>query len=153
VFSKVYGLPTISLRYFNVFGPQQDPSGAYAAVIPKFIMKIMKQQSPVIYGNGEQSRDFTFIDNIVKANILAAEKTQVTGVFNIACGTRITLNELARQLMDIIDIHVDIKYDDPRPGDIVHSLADISKARALLDYHPSSSIRDGLMETVSWFES
>ena len=152
VFSSIYGLPTTSLRYFNVFGPRQNPSGAYAAVIPKFIMKIKKRESPVIFGDGNQSRDFSYIDNVVQANILAGEKTQVTGIFNVACGTRVTVNELAHHLMDLLSVSVDIKYENPRPGDIKHSLADITKAQDLLGYDPPVSIQEGLKETVTWFQ-
>ncbi len=152
VFNTVYGLKTVALRYFNVFGPRQDSNGEYAAVIPKFIQLISEHQSPIIYGDGEQSRDFTFIDNVVSANIKAAEHRNVTGTFNVACGTAITVNDLAKQLMDIIGNTVDIVYEPPRPGDIKHSLADSSKAEHAFDYQPIVSINDGLKETVQWFQ-
>jgi UDP-glucose 4-epimerase len=152
VFTSVYGLKTVSLRYFNVFGPRQDPSSAYAAVIPKFISLMYQSKSPVIYGDGEQSRDFTFIDNVVQANVKAAEHTSVTGVFNTACGTKITINDLAKELMDIIGIHVDILYESPQSGDIKHSLADNAKAKKAFGYEPTVSIADGLKRTVSWFK-
>jgi UDP-glucose 4-epimerase len=151
VFTSVYGLKTVSLRYFNVFGPRQDPSSAYAAVIPKFISLMYQSKSPVIYGDGEQSRDFTFIDNVVQANVKAAEHTSVTGVFNTACGTKITINDLAKELMDIIGTHVDIIYEPSQSGDIKHSLADNSKAKKAFGYEPTVSITDGLKRTVSWF--
>jgi len=152
VFTGVYGLKTVALRYFNVFGPRQDPHGAYAAVIPKFIKLISQHESPVIYGDGAQSRDFTFIGNVVQANIKAAEHKQVTGVFNVACGTKITVNDLAKELMNIIGNQVEITYESPRPGDIKHSLADSSKAKNAFDYEPNVSIKEGLRETVSWFQ-
>lgn len=152
VFTNVYGLKTVSLRYFNVFGPRQDPSGAYAAVIPKFIELISHGKSPIIYGDGKQSRDFTFIDNVVQANIKAAEHTNVIGVFNAACGTTITVNDLAKELMDIIGKQVDIIYESVRKGDIKHSLADSSKAKEVFGYEPTVSIEKGLKETIEWFQ-
>jgi len=152
VFTGVYGLKTVALRYFNVFGPYQDPSGAYAAVIPKFINLISHSKSPIIYGDGTQSRDFTFIDNIVQANIKAAENTDISGVFNAACGTKITVNDLAKEIMNIMGIEVDIIYEQPRMGDILHSLADSSKAKNSFGYEPTISITEGLQETVEWFQ-
>jgi len=152
VFTGVYGLKTVALRYFNVFGPYQDPAGAYAAVIPKFIDLISQGKSPIIYGDGSQSRDFTFIDNVVQANIKAAENPDISGVFNTACGTKITVNDLAKELMNIIGREVDIIYEPPRTGDILHSLADSSKAKNSFDYEPTVSINDGLKETVAWFQ-
>lgn len=151
VFTNVYDLKTVSLRYFNVFGPRQDPNSEYAAVIPKFIKLIAENKSPIIYGDGEQSRDFTYIDNVVQANIKAAEHSTVTGVFNAACGSKMTVNELARELMDIIGNQVDVTYEPPRPGDIKHSLADSSKAQQAFDFNPDMSIKEGLQETVKWF--
>ena len=151
VFTEVYGLKTVALRYFNVFGPRQDPTSEYAAVIPKFIKLINQGKSPVIYGDGEQSRDFTFVDNVVQANIKAAEHTDVTGVFNAACGSKMTVNELAQELMRIIGKEVEVTYEPPRPGDIKHSLADSSKAKEQFDFDPQVSIKKGLEETVSWF--
>jgi len=151
VFTKVYDLQTVSLRYFNVYGPWQDPKGAYAAVIPKFIANINNNKSPTIYGDGMQSRDFTFIDDVVQANIKAAEST-ATGVFNIAVGRRITINNLAELVMEITGKAFDIVYSDPRPGDIKHSLADISKAKNHFGYNPGFEIKNGLKETVKWFQ-
>jgi len=151
VFTGVYGLKTVSLRYFNVFGPRQDPQSEYAAVIPKFIRLISNGRSPIVYGDGEQSRDFTFIDNVVQANIKAAEHDDVTGVFNAACGTSMTVNELAKELMDIIGKQVDIVYEPPQTGDIKHSLADSTKAKEAFGYEPKVSIKEGLKETVAWF--
>ncbi len=151
VFSNVYNLSTVSLRYFNVYGPRQDPTGDYAAVIPKFITRVTNDKSPIIYGDGTQSRDFSFIDDVVQANILAAE-SRASGVFNIAFGNRITINALAELIMEIIGKNLDIIYDNPRPGDILHSLADISKAKNHFNYKPEFDIKDGLKETVKWFQ-
>ena len=151
VFSDVYNLATASLRYFNVFGPKQDPSSEYAAVIPKFIGSILNDKSPIVYGDGEQTRDFTFVDDVVNANILAAESMS-TGVFNIAGGKRISINDLAGLIMEILDKDLDITHIEPQPGDIKHSLADISKAREQIKYMPKFNVKDGLKETVKWFQ-
>lgn len=151
VFSGVYGLPTACLRYFNVFGPRQDPLGDYAAVIPKFISRLLHGESPVVYGDGLQTRDFTFVKDVVQANIKAAESTAM-GVFNIACGSRIRLTELADMLIRLSGASVQVKYEDDRPGDIKHSLADISKAQKSMGYKPEYSLKDGLKETFVWFQ-
>jgi len=151
VFSDVYNMATASLRYFNVFGPRQDPSSEYAAVIPKFIGSILNDKSPIVYGDGEQTRDFTFVDDVVNANILAAESTS-EGVFNIAGGKRISINDLAGLIMEILDKDLDITHIEPQPGDIKHSLADISKAREQIKYMPKFNVKDGLKETVKWFQ-
>ena len=151
VFSIVYGLPTVSLRYFNVYGPRQDPAGEYAAVIPNFIMKVLDDKSPIIFGDGEQTRDFTFVDDVVNANILAAE-SKTCGVFNVAGGKRITIKSLAGLIMKIIGKKLEIKYENPRPGDIKHSLADITKAKNDFNYKPKIDIEKGLIETVKWFQ-
>jgi len=151
VFSEVYNLETASLRYFNVFGPRQDPSSEYAAVIPKFIGSVLNDKSPIVYGDGEQTRDFTFVDDVVNANILAAESLS-TGVFNIAGGKRISINDLAGLIMEILDKDLDITHIEPQPGDIKHSLADISKAREQIGYMPKFNVKDGLKETVKWFQ-
>lgn len=148
-FTEIYGLPTVCLRYFNVFGPRQDPKSQYAAVIPKFINAMLKGESPMIYGDGEQSRDFTFITNVVDANILACKSSE-TGTFNIACGRKIVLNDLVFMLNDIIGKEIESVYIDPRPGDIKHSLADISKAKSL-GYNPKSNFKEELKETIAYF--
>jgi nucleoside-diphosphate-sugar epimerase len=150
--SDLYDIDTVALRYFNIFGPRQDPSGEYAAVIPKFLNLMLDGERPVIYGDGEQSRDFTYIDNVVKANVLAAEGDVTGEVFNAACGGRVTVNELVEMLNELLDTDIDPIYDDPRPGDIRHSHADISKARELLGYEPEVEFEDGLERTVEWFE-
>jgi len=149
VFQEIYGLQTISLRYFNVFGARQDPNSQYAAVIPKFITSIMKDEPPVIYGDGEQSRDFTFVKHVVDANILACESDK-TGIFNIACGRRITINQLVDMINEILGKEVEPVYTEGRPGDIKHSLADISRARSF-GYDPKSNFKEELKNTVKWF--
>jgi len=151
VFAEVYRLSTVSLRYFNVYGPWQDPASEYAAVIPRFISRVLNGESPVIFGDGSQTRDFTFVRDAVNANILAAKST-ATGVFNIAGGRRISINELAQLVMRIIGKDVDVVYDDPQPGDIMHSLADISKAKEELGYEPGFDLTKGLEETLKWFQ-
>ncbi|NLL11681.1 MAG: SDR family oxidoreductase [Methanomicrobiales archaeon] len=150
VFSELYGLQTVSLRYFNVFGPRQDPQSEYAAVIPKFITKILGHESPVIYGDGSQTRDFTFVKDVVLANIQAMESS-VEGIFNIAYQDRIDLNALAAMIMDIVGIHVPVLYEPPRPGDIHDSLADVRKAKESFGYEPKYTVRTGIEQTVDWF--
>jgi UDP-glucose 4-epimerase len=151
VFTEVYYLPTICLRYFNVYGPHQDKKSEYAAVIPKFIASVLNNNSPVIFGDGKQTRDFTFVKDAVNANILAAESKE-TGVFNIAYGKRISINKLAKSIMNIIGKQIKPKYTAPRSGDILHSLADISKAKRKLGYVPKIEIKEGLEETIIWFQ-
>ncbi len=154
VFYELYGLETVSLRYFNVFGPHQDPNSQYAAVIPKFITAMLNDESPVIFGDGEQSRDFTYIQNNVDANLLACEVAGVAGkMFNIASGKRITLNQLIATLNEIIGKNLEPIYTKPRSGDIMHSLADITLAREILGYKPRYGFEDGLKNTVEWFDN
>ena len=149
VFSEIYELPTVSLRYFNVFGPRQDPNSQYAAVIPIFIDKILKNESPVIYGDGEQSRDFVSVKHVIAANIMAAE-SKLTGAFNIGLGKSTTINQLVEMINEIIGKDVKPVYEKERPGDIKYSLADISKAKAL-GYDPKADFKEELTETVDWF--
>lgn len=151
VFSEVYDFPSVCLRYFNVYGPRQDSSSEYAAVVPKFITNVASDKPPVIYGDGKQTRDFTFVDDVVQANFLAAENT-ARGTFNIAGGKGITINELAHSIMRIMGKELDVVHENPRPGDIMHSLADISKAKKELGYEPSFTLLKGLEETVKWFQ-
>lgn len=160
IFSKTYGLETIGLRYFNVFGRQQDPNGAYAAVIPKFVIQLVNHESPTINGDGNFSRDFTYIDNVIEANILSliAKKPEaVNTVYNVAYGERTTLNELISLLMEYLsefDATInDIKpnFGPERSGDVPHSLASINKARKLLGYNPEYDINKGLKEAVTWY--
>jgi UDP-glucose 4-epimerase len=150
VFSEVYGLKTACLRYFNVYGPRQNPESQYAAVIPRFITRVLANEPPVIYGDGEHTRDFTFVKDVVKANILAMN-SQAEGVFNIACGKRVSLNELAGKIMEITGIRLDTIYDEPRQGDVRDSLADITQARREMGYEPGYDLDLGLKETIEWF--
>lgn len=150
VFTALYGLPTVALRYFNVFGPKQDPTSQYAAVIPNFITRILAGEPPVIHGDGRQTRDFTFVRDVVRANILAAESDAV-GVFNVACQKRIDLIELAGTIMDLVGTRVDPIHEASRPGDVRDSLADISRAADAFGYAPAYTLNDGLKETIQWF--
>lgn len=160
IFSRTYGIETIGLRYFNVFGRKQDPNGAYAAVIPKFVMQFMKHESPVINGDGNYSRDFTYIDNVVQMNELAMTTQNpeaVNTVYNTAFGDRTTLNDLVGYLKQFLAGHdpaiaeVEVVHGPNRAGDIPHSLASIDKAKSLLGYNPAFSMRDGLKEAVKWY--
>lgn len=160
IFSKTYGLETIGLRYFNVFGRRQDPNGAYAAVIPLFVKKFMNHESPVINGNGDYSRDFTYIDNVIQMNERAMTTDNlaaVNTVYNTAVGDRTTLNQLVAYLKEFLTEYdaeiakVEIIYGPNRQGDIPHSLASIDKARQLLGYEPTHVIREGLKEAVKWY--
>ena len=160
IFSKTYGIETIGLRYFNVFGRRQDPNGAYAAVIPKFVMQFMKYESPIINGDGDYSRDFTYIDNVIQMNelaILAQNKDAVNTVYNTAYGDRTTLNDMVYYLKKILAeldnkiADVQVIHGPNRVGDIPHSLASIDKAKQLLNYNPNYSFQDGLKEAVKWY--
>lgn len=160
VFKKTYNFDTIGLRYFNVFGRRQDPDGAYAAVIPKFVMQFMAHKSPVINGAGEYSRDFTYIDNVVLMNLLAlasANKEAQNQIYNTAFGERTTLNDLVMYLKKYLSdfdpkiSDIEVKYGDYRKGDVPHSLASIKKAKELLNYNPKFSMKDGLEEAVKWY--
>ena len=153
VFNNIYDLKTVCLRYFNVFGPRQDPHSAYAAVIPLFISLVLSGKPPIIFGDGEQTRDFSYVRDVVKANIQAAE-SQATGIFNLGSSQRITINELVNLILDLAN-NRDIKpvYQEPRSGDIVHSLSDISKAKAAFGYNPEYSFKKGLEETFNYSRS
>ncbi len=148
-FSDLYGLETTALRYFNIFGPGQDPDGEYAAVIPKFIHLMRDGERPIIYGDGEQSRDFTYIENAVQANILAAKSDCSGEAMNVGCGDNTTINSLIEQLNEVLGTDIDPEHGDPRPGDVRHSHADVSKARELIGYEPSVGFREGLEQTVA----
>jgi UDP-glucose 4-epimerase len=153
VFAALYGLETVSLRYFNVFGPRQDPKSEYAAVIPKFITAALRKERPVVYGDGEQTRDFCYVDNTVRANLLAASAPRkLRGeVVNIACGERTSLNQLLRYVGELTGGPIDPDYRDPRAGDVRDSLADVGAARELIGYVPKVSLREGLERTVEAF--
>lgn len=152
IFSQIYGLETVALRYFNVFGPRQDPTSQYSAVIPKFIRLIMADKEPVIYGDGSQSRDFTFVENNVWANIQACTAPKAAGeVINIACGERYTLIELVQMINEILGKNIEPKFETDRAGDVKHSLAGIKKAKELLSYEVRVDFREGLRRTVEYF--
>ena len=153
LFSNLYGLETVSLRYFNIFGPKQDPTSIYSAVIPRFIDALLEGRSPIIYGDGEQSRDFTYIDNVVQANLMAMEMERLNGeVVNIACGQRTSLNQLLDILKNILGLNISAIHEEPRKGDVKHSLADIQKAKMILDYEPQLDTRMGLIKTIEFFQ-
>jgi len=153
VFNRVFGLSTVSLRYFNIFGPRQDPFSQYAAVIPIFITKIIQGERPVIFGDGEQSRDFTYVTNIVEANRLAIEASEISGeVINVACGDKTTVNQLFETIRKLLQKDLAPIHEEPRPGDIRHSFADIAKAREVLKYEPKISLGEGLQETIRWYQ-
>jgi UDP-glucose 4-epimerase len=153
-FYRCYGLETVALRYFNIFGPRQDPSSPYSGVLAKFITLMLRGEQPTIFGDGEQSRDFTYIDNAVEANLLACEApaSEAAGkVFNVATGRRITLNETVKMLQTLTSYFGETMYAPERGGDIKHSLADISKAEAHLRYRPKVNFEEGLRLTVEWY--
>jgi len=153
LFSQLYSLETVSLRYFNVFGPKQDPNSIYSAVIPRFIDALLEGHPPIIFGDGEQSRDFTYIDNVVQANLLAMHVDRLNGeAINIACGKRTSLNQLLAILYDIFGSKVSPIYQEPRKGDVRHSLADIRKGKQILNYEPNVGIEAGLKKTVEYFK-
>lgn len=152
VFSSVFGLETISLRYFNVFGPHQDPASQYAAAIPAFVTAILQDRRPTVYGDGEQSRDFTYIDNVVEANLLAARARKTHGeVVNVACGEAVTVNAIIEAINDLLGKHIRPIYEPSRPGDVKHSLADITAARNLIGFNPIVLFREGLEKSIDWY--
>jgi nucleoside-diphosphate-sugar epimerase len=154
LYNDLYGLETVSLRYFNVFGPSQDPWSEYSAVIPKFATRLQSRQTLVVFGDGEQSRDFTYVDNVVEANILAIKVQRTAGaVINVGCGESLTLNRLIRFLEEILHVQAVVDYEPPRRGDVRHSLADISLARDVLGYQPKVTLVEGLRRTVEFFAS
>ncbi len=153
VFASLYGLETVSLRYFNIFGPRQDPKSEYAAVVPKFVTAALRNERPVVFGDGEQTRDFCFIENAVRANLLAATSSRKLAgqVVNIACGERISLNKLLEYLRGLTGAALEADHRPGRPGDVRDSLADVSAARELLGYEPSVDVREGLKRTLEAF--
>ena len=152
VWSRLYGVETVSLRYFNVFGPRQDPASQYAAVIPKFILAALERRPLEVHGDGQQSRDFSYIDNVVEANLLAARAPDVAGeVFNAACGNRVSLLEIIELLEKVLDHPLERYHTPPRPGDVRHTQADIKKAERLLGYVPLVGFEEGLRRTVDFF--
>jgi len=153
VFNRVFDLETVCLRYFNVFGPNQDTKSEYATVIPKFINVMLKNQSPTIFGDGKQTRDFIYVKNVVEASVLAMKKKKAVGeIFNIASGIKTNLNELVEKINEILDKTIEPIYTNPRRGDIEHSVADIKKAEKLLDYKVKYSLEKGLRDTTEFFK-
>jgi nucleoside-diphosphate-sugar epimerase len=151
VFTQIYGLETVALRYFNVFGPRQDPTSEYSAVIPKFVNAMLRGESPLIYGNGTQSRDFTFVENVVQANLLACKikNFPVSGqVFNIACGKAVTLNDLVDTINQVLATNIKPEYTDKRPGEVLHSLANVGKANQFLDYEVKVDFKQGIKRVI-----
>lgn len=155
VFTQLYGLDTVILRYFNIFGPKQDPNSQYSAVIPKFLGLILRNRRPTIYGDGKQSRDFTYVENVVLANLKAceSEKLPEERIFNCACGNQISVMDLASELSRILDKDISPIFSQPRPGDVRHSFADVSRAVHFLDYSPSVQFQEGLKRTAEWFSN
>jgi UDP-glucose 4-epimerase len=153
VYARAFGVETVVLRYFNVFGPRQDPNSQYAAVIPRFVTAALEGRRPVIFGDGTQSRDFCFIDNVIEANLLAADAREASGkVFNVACGRATDLNQVVKLIASALDIPLDPTYETGRVGDVKHSLADISAARKILGYTAAVSFEDGLLRTIEWYK-
>ena len=154
IFWKLYGLETICLRYFNVFGPKQDPNSQYSAVIPKFIGAMLKNEKPVIFGTGEQSRDFTFVENVVSANLLAVKAEKGFGeVFNVGCGEQISLSQLLDIIKEILGKDIEPEYKEFRMGDVLHTRADISKGKEFIGYAPKINTKEGLTKTVEWYKN
>jgi nucleoside-diphosphate-sugar epimerase len=155
VFWDVYGLQTVSLRYFNIFGPRQDPTSQYGAVIPKFVSAILEGKGPTIFGDGSQSRDFTYIDNVVHANLCACEAPDSCAgqLVNIACGERIDLVELVRVVNGVLGTSLEPVFEPERVGDVKHSLADIQKARDVIGYEPQVSFAEGIRRTIEWYQA
>jgi UDP-glucose 4-epimerase len=152
-FSAVFGVQTVALRYFNVFGPRQDPRSQYAAVIPRFITAVLAGEPPLIFGDGEQSRDFTYVENVIDANLLAMEADGVDGMtMNVACGERVTLNQLVAELGRLTGREATPRFVEPRPGDVRHSHADITLARTHLGFDPAVSLAEGLARTLAHFD-
>lgn len=153
LFWKAFGLETVSLRYFNVFGPRQDATSQYSGVLAKFIPAVLKGRTPVIYGDGLQSRDFTYVANVVQANLLACTAPGIAGgVFNVACGDRITVNSMLEQINGITGRSIAPEYAPPRPGDILHSQADIDRAASKMGFAPQVTFEDGLRRTIAWYK-
>ncbi|NPA48456.1 MAG: SDR family oxidoreductase [Thermodesulfobacteria bacterium] len=155
IFPSLYGLETVVLRYFNVFGPRQDPKSQYAAVIPKFITALLRGEAPVIFGDGEQTRDFIFVEDVVRANLLACQagKEAVGQVINVAGGKAISVNQLYRLIAGIIGTDLQPRYAPPRPGDVRHSLADVARAQRLLGLKELTPLEEGLRRTIAWYRA
>jgi UDP-glucose 4-epimerase len=154
LYHQIYGLETVCLRYFNVFGPRQDPKSQYSAVIPRFITRLLTNQAPIVFGDGDQTRDFTYITNVIDANWTAATHPKAVGeVFNIGCGEQTSLNALLGTLNAILGTDAKPIYEPPRTGDVRHSVADVGKAKNLLGYSPAVSLKEGLEKVLSWYRT
>lgn len=155
IFWETYGLPTVGLRYFNIFGPRQDPTSQYSAVIPKFITALLAGKQPTIFGDGETSRDFTYVENVINANLLACTASDRSNgrTMNIACGERITLNDLVKVINRALGTDLSPKYEPERGGDVKHSLADVSLAKDLIGYTPKVLFAEGIQRTIDWYKS
>lgn len=152
VFYKLYGLETVCLRFFNIFGPKQNPHSQYASAIPKFIKAIVNNQSPIIFGDGKQTRDFTYIQNVVNATLLGCKEKNAAGeVINVGYGKEVSVLELVETINKVLNKNIKPKFTDPRPGDIRHSYADITKAKKILDYYPKINYKQGLKRTIKWY--
>jgi len=153
VFHRVYGLSTVALRYFNVFGPRQDPASQYAAVVPRFVVAMLEGEPPTVYGDGHQSRDFIYVANVVQANLLACESSNGAGqVFNVGSGERHTLLELVSHLHQILGANIEPQFTDPLPSDVRHSQADVGQIQRTIGYQPDTSFYEGLERTVAWYQ-
>jgi nucleoside-diphosphate-sugar epimerase len=151
-FCEVFGLETVSLRYFNVFGPHQDPTSQYAAAIPAFVTAMLRDEPPTVFGDGQQSRDFTYVDNVVEANLLAGRASHTAGeVLNVACGQAVTVNDVIGAINELLGKNIEPVYTDPRPGDVKHSLADITLAERTINYKPTIQFRQGLQMSIDWY--
>jgi len=151
-FYECFGLQTVSLRYFNVFGPRQDPKSQYAAAIPAFVTAILQDRRPVVYGDGEQSRDFTFVENVIEANVLAAGAPETHGeVVNVACGASVTINQIIARINELLGKSVEPVYEPMRAGDVMHSLADVRRAKEVIGYTPQVFFDDGLQRAIAWY--
>jgi nucleoside-diphosphate-sugar epimerase len=149
LYSELYGLETVALRYFNVFGPRQNPASEYAAVVPRFVVACLRGVAPVVYGDGEQTRDFTFVEDAVRANLLAADAPGAAGqMVNVAGGQRVSLNRLLREIGELCGVSPSPRHEPARPGDVRDSLADLSRARSLIGYEPRFTLREGLLRTI-----
>ncbi len=151
-FSAAFGLETVTLRYFNVFGPRQDPASPYAAAIPAFLRRMLRGERPIVYGDGGQSRDFTYVENVLEANLKAAEAPELGGeVVNVACGEAVTVNRVIARMNELLGTDFQPRYDSPRPGDVRHSRADLSRARDVIGYEPRVGFAEGLEKALAWY--
>jgi len=152
ILGETFDLTTVGLRYFNVYGPRQDPASDYAAVIPNFIRALLAGERPIIYGDGEQTRDFTYVSDVVQANLNAARPDTPGGIYNVSCDRRISVNRLLETLCSLVDVDVSARHEPERPGDVRHSRGDVAALREAAGYSPDTDLETGLEETLAWFE-